>query len=527
MGHLTITALKDNAATHKVAAEQRSLPPVSAAVQINTQTYLFAIAGARPQHIDIPTIALRLEEIVAMQASLYALPQQMMFSGEGLTFPPLIATGSALALYNFFKQVLENKTSNIGILIINDQVKPYQAGYWVNGGLEFLKDIFPQLQAMHLPHLIKLHTLVVPNSSNITFGLADVLKRGGFNGLTTLELPYSAKLQPYINDKGWICLHNVYLNKDGEAEDILGLKALYCKGFKNDKNFTKLKHLRLTLWTEQVTVEGLATLSRLYSRLKTLAIDSVMPTAKQENKRNDKIDQSVEATYSSSIINYIQSYWENTPEVKTLIIPEGDDLLALDSIIKDNAHNNKLENLEIYHWHPGHHYPVFAHEKLQEYLAHDWLPKLNSITMRPAVDRPFLDKELINPVTAMDTAGLLATLIEKQTPITTLQLLMPEKTGYQTWLTQMAAGGFPLLTHLSYRLPDQWIDESEESYHDRIGQALHTIHTAILEGQVSALEACIIEGTPPSRLEYMVPQIDNIISTRRLLRSLKGKLFME
>jgi hypothetical protein len=510
MGQLTITAVKDNVVptiNKTASSELQSLPTVSAVVQVYHQKYLFTLSGALPQHLDIiPSIALSLEKIVAAQVNQYAAPQHMTFSGKGLVSTPVALTGSARALYNLLAEVLENQTSNIETLLINDQIKSYQAGYWINGGLEYLKDMFPKIQVIHLPHLMTLQVFVVPHSTNILLGLADLLKRGCLNQLKTLELPYSAKYQSENNAS------EMGVN---DIETMLGLQAVYHAGFKNDKNFTALTQLRLTLWTELTTSCGLDTLSRLYARLKTLTIDAVMPNAKRE----DKLPQTVE----NGIVNYL-SYYGGAAEVEKFILPKNDGLSALDALIQEQAEHSQLESLEIYHWHPGQPYPVFAHEKLQLYLANGWLPNLSSIKMRAAVDRPFLEAEQINPETAADTSGLLTTLIEKQTPIIQLQLLMPEKEGYQAWLNHLAAGGFPKLSHLSYRLPDRWLEEAEEAQHSRIGQALHAIHTAILEHRIPQLEACIIEGVIPSQLEYMVQQIDNLLLTRRLLQRMKRAL---
>jgi hypothetical protein len=511
---LTITAVEDKVVpitTKEVSPEHPSSHVVSATVQIDNQQYLFAITGVPFQHIaTISTIVPTLEKLVAIQSNQYALPQYITFSVEKFTFLPITTTGSARALYNLLADVIAKGSSKIEALLISDQIKPYQYGYWTKGGLEYLIDIFPQIQPMHFPYLTKLQVIIVPNSENVLSGLNHIIKKECLPHLKTFELHYSSKCQPRIDSNGWVCSDNI--------REISQLRELYVSGLGKGsltfthKKFTELEHLRLILWTERTTFSGLDTLSRLYRNLKTLVIDSVMPTAKI-----DELDQAISETMLDkqnshpSAHNTAHTYYTST-YLQALIAPEDEDLLSVDIILKSQAEISQLEYLEIYHWIPGNNCPIFAHEKLQLYIANDWLPNLRGIIMRPAIDQPFLNEQLINPDTGMDTSGLLAILIEKQILITTLQLLMPEKTGYQAWLAYMAEGGFPQLTHLSYRLPDQLSSETEGMYYSRVKQSLFTLYKVVENIQ---LEVCTLEGNIPAQFEFIVHSIEERLVNRQ------------
>src|SRR5690606_4081125 len=127
---------------------------------------------------------------------------------------------------------------------------------------------------------------IVPNAENILAGLTHIMREECVPHLKTFELHYSSKCQPYIDSNGWVCSDNI--------SEISQLRDLYFNGLGNgfvtftNKKVTELEHLRLILWTERTTFSGLDTLSKVYPKLKTLVIDSVMPTAKI-----DELDQAI------------------------------------------------------------------------------------------------------------------------------------------------------------------------------------------------------------------------------------------
>jgi hypothetical protein len=505
MGRLTITQATDMIALAEEVASfiHLSPPSILATVQVDKQQYLFTLTGAPPQYIlKIQTIVSTLGQMVAVHNSRYGAPQQITFLSEDFltnNFPSetVTVTHSALALYNLLNEVINNETFLAKTLLIDDQDKPFQYGNWARGGLEYLLDIFPKIKPSHCLPLTRLQLLIVPKSVNIILGLKDLIIRNCLTQLKTLELPYSSRYQPHTH-KEWLCLID---------KEILQLSEVYYRGLGKDSNnrFQFLEHLRLTLWLE---LHSLDVIRACYSQLHTLAIDCVMPMAKEEDQLNYEISESIEAIDDKKTIQPLLIYTDNAGPLEI----SRKALLGLDRIIEEYK-DNQLECLEIYYWYPDNPSPSFACEKLQLYIANEWLPKLNSIVMRPAIDQPLLDGLLIDEEMVMDSSALLLTLITKQTPIKTLQLLLPEKAGYQAWLTYMTEGGFPQLTHLSYRLPDQLKGEEKGEYHRRIERALTDIRDTVRSN--SQFEACILEGDIPSQLAYLVRQIDTLLLTRR------------
>jgi hypothetical protein len=517
MGRLVITQVKDIKALAGETASplQQELPSVLAEVQVGSHQFLFTIAGAPSQYIvTIPTIASTLGELVAGQNAQYREPQQITFLTEkfftdNLPAETVTAIHSASALCELLERVINDETLLIKALLIDDQAKPFQYGNWVNGGLERLLNIYPQIKPSNFSHLAKFRLLIVPNSVNIIVGVKELIMSDGLMQLTTFDLSYSCRSQASSPEQ-WLAL---------SRNEIFHLSEIYETGFKrtgdiSDDKFKSLRHLRLPAWIELNWKPALKAIGAYYSQLNTLAIDAVIPIAKEETQLSYEVSELNEIVDEESNIQFFNIYIENAEPLEN----SRKALRGLDKIVEEYK-DNQLECLEIYYWYPDSLYPVFACEKLQLYIASEWLPKLNSIIMRPALDQPLLSKQLLDEKTAMDTSGLLFILITRETAIKTLQLLLPEKTGYQAWLTHMAKGGFPHLTHLSYRVPDQLIEENQADYHDRVRRALIDIRRAVRKNP--HIEVCMLEGRIPSQFENIVQKIDHKLFKRRSQRQEK------
>jgi hypothetical protein len=500
MGRLMITQVTDMIAlAEEVASSAHVTPPsLLVTVQVDKQRYLFTVTGAPRTILVSQTLIFTLNQILAAQSSAYGIPQHITFLNEDFltkNFVPktVTATHSAAALYNLLTAVIAEQTPGITSLLIDDQAKSFQYGNWRSGHLEYLPEVFSQLTPLHCAEWRALQLSITPNSLNIIMGFKDLIMRDCLTQLTTLYLPYSARCQPH-SDEQWLSLM---------TKEVLQLSDVYYRGLRSDSKLNLLTHVRLTLW---LGINNFEVIQLAYPQLHTLTLDCVMPLEK-EAQLTYQLSELDEAIEDKVLLQDLIIYADNAAPLEMA----KQALLELDRIVEEQP-DNQLECLEIYYWYPEYAYPVFACDKLQLYIANAWLPKLNSIIMRPAVDQPLSTRQLIDEDTAMDASALLFVVVTRQPPIETLQLLLPEKTGYQDWLTHIAEGDFPQLTHLSYRVPDQLITEIEIDYYRRLEHALITIRNVVRHHV--KLKSCLIEGDIPPQFTDLVQQIDRLLLSR-------------
>ena len=498
MGYLIVTPVTNAsppACTDTVNTQPSPIPfTVGVTINIDSQIYRYVVSGAPYRCLkDIPALVPYLQETLRKQRYKpdqhtdidYGVPRQLTFSASGQSHSE-ISADSARALKNLLDDIVKNKSSAIKTLRISDKAQTYVEGREAKiftPALKALPATFAKIRPIHFPALTMLQLCISYHSGRIIKGITHLLVRNCLPQLHTLDLQFAGNCF-FVNDKA------EYIQT--YSSERAALYELYRKGLIEALATPPLKHVHLPFWCAQGTELGLALLRKLYPRLKTLTIDMVIPTAvvsKAPNKRTHLFKPSLKDTpLSLEKAWYSQALRMPTPEE----MAEQPSLLAL---LEEMQEVSQLECLEIYNWPVGENF-VAEYRIVQIAVANGWLPRLNSIAIRfNIVARYKYSLETaINPNTAADVSSLLEVIIKAKVPLKKLHLILPEKTGYQNWLEEMANGSFPKLVQLHYRLPDRWLREEDPVYYVRVKQALETIYTAVQAGKLPQLEAFIVEG---------------------------------
>jgi hypothetical protein len=517
MGRLTITPVNnfpslackgsvDNQPTHAPST-------VYAEIKIKSQIYRYMISGVPYGYIkDLPALAPYLEDLLEVQRPFnpntiadndYGIPRQLTFFTPGQPPQSEIRLSSARALDDFFGRVAKSKKpSDIKALAINDKAQYYRegrGGLFFSGALESLQSTCLKIQPIHFQALTRLELYIAENSAKVIQGITNPLAKGCFPQLKTLDLELSSWCRATKHRKGdWI-----FTNDTERA----ALYSLYLNGLINAPTRSALEHLHLPFWCAKGTELGLAVLQQLYANLKTLTVDMVIPTAVSKGAR---LNWSSTFTTSTTLPNGY-GYTTNTYTIDTeshsveFRIPEPEEVAdqpTLLTLLEEMKDVSQLECLEVYDW-PIKKNIVAEYSILQTAIANGWLPKLNSIALRfkTGSTHEYLLETTIDRKTTTDTTNLVEAVIEAKVPLKKLQLIMPEKNGYQGWLEEMANGAFPELQQFHYRLPDRWFGEQDPAYHTRVEKALDTIHTAVRKGQLPKLKIFIVEGNQAVKMK--------------------------
>jgi hypothetical protein len=510
MGRLTITPVtrsSSSASTSTIATQSSEQSTVYAEIKINAQTYKYEIGGVSlplediPR--DLPALVPRLEFLLRNQRykpeqytdTEYGTPRKLTFSAQGQPSQSQVIVSSARAFLELLDKVRGGQGSDIQILMINDKAQFYinNRSSWIfTPALEQLSSICPKIKLKAFPALEIFDLYIASDSAKVVNGVTTLFKNGCFPHLNTLYLHVSGFCRPAKHRKeGWLFTNDT---------ERVALYNFYLNGLINAPTSPKLEHLHLPLWCAKGTELGLAVLQRFYANLKTLTVDMIIPTAVSKGAR---LYSSSTFTTSTTLPNgygyTTNTYTLNTEEhAVEFRIPEPEEVAdqpTLLTLLEEMKDVSQLECLEVYDW-PIKENIVPECNTLQTAITNGWLPKLNSIALRfNIVERSnYLLETTIERKTATDTSSLLEAVIEAKVPLKKLQLIMPEKNGYQGWLDEMTNGSFFELEQFHYRLPDRWLGEQDPAYHARVEKALDTIHTAVRKGQLPKLKVFIVEG---------------------------------
>lgn len=508
MGDLTISPVIENTSTME---QELSSMPSDIAITVNVvvdkkiflfistrKNFAYTITGGPVSDIYVQSLILfTLEGLIAASVNQYDAPHHVIWPRGNGRRNSIVVAGSARALAHFLEKGVREQGSEVNALVINDAIKPYS----ISNGVNYLGDLFSQIQPDHFQHLTRLSILVVPGISSILAGITSLFERGCLPQIKHIALPFSVKSQPRLHHSGRFCAP--------AKSDILQLCRLY--DVIADKDMIKqLKHVRFTLQTQKVTTAALNGLPHLYPQLKTLIIDYATPTAK------------VKCVYDHTESYYVRKpyrHWVSRDFFQAVLFtpavshPGG--LSVLDDMVRANALNNQLESLELYGWVPGHNFSHFDQARLANYLNAGYLPHIKKISLCSPIDSPVPANYRLSEAKALDTSDLLNAALPYGERIKTLQLLMPEKTGYIPWLLQIVGGAFKNLTYLSYRLPDRLEGENDIVYESKVEYVLQILEA--IADVYTQLRACLIEGNLDmlSKFKTTIDMIDDHCARNR------------
>jgi hypothetical protein len=531
MGYLTVTSVTNAsspAGTGTIHTQPSHAPStVCAEITIHTTLYRYVLSGVPYRCLgDIPALVPYLQEMLREQRykpeqhtdTDYGIARQLTFSAPGYSSHSEVIASSARALKNLLDEVVKNKSSGIKVLRVNDKAQTYIKGREARifkPALEALPKTFSKIQPQHFSALTILEIGIIYNSGPVIDGFTNLLERNGLRQLKTLDLQFAGNCFFVADEGGDIQTY---------GSERAALYKFYRNGLLDALSTPPLEHLHLPFWCAQGTELGLAILRKLYPGLKTLTIDMVIPTAVITTAPPKRSHPSKSSAKDTAASGESALYFRALRIPKPEVIAEQPTLLTL---LEEMQEVSQLECLEIYDWPVGKNF-VAEYSLLQTAIENGWLPKLNSIAIRFNITAryQYLLETTIDSKTATDVSSLLEVVVNAKVPVRKLQLIMPEKTGYQNWLEEMAKGSFPKLVQLHYRLPDRWLGEEYPDYYARVEKALETIHTAVQEGQLPQLEVFIVEGNqavqtrfaiqdPPPKLLAMVQDIEEAVLAQK------------